>query len=156
VTASRKKTATTGSNAGSAATKRAAAKKPAAKKKAGKPKRKSKAKPKAKAKRKPRVLTEEQKAKKEKKAAALKQRNLRITALLTPSSAKPPKRLPSTAYMVIHQENQVKGASTADNAKANAAKYRALSPEEREVRYMTGKILSLILLMCSACQSHCL
>jgi hypothetical protein len=144
VTASRKKKAT------------ASAKKPAAKKKAGKPKKKSKAKPKAKAKRKPRVLTEEQKAKKEKKAAALKQRNLRITALLSPPSAKPPKRLPATAYMVINQENQVKGASTADNAKANAAKYRALSPEEREVRYMTNKILSLTLLMCSACQSHCL
>jgi hypothetical protein len=125
-TPSRRKTAATASSA---------TKKPAAKKKAAKPKQKAKAKAKAKpkAKRKTRVLTEEQKANKEKKAAALKQRNLRITALLTPPSAKPPKRLPSTAYMVINQENQVKGASTADNAKANAAKYKALSPEEREV-----------------------
>jgi hypothetical protein len=135
-TASRKKAAAATSDATSATTKRTATKKPAVKKKPAKPKRKTKAKAKAKpkAKRKTRVLTEQQKANKEKKAAALKQRNLRIAALLTPPSATPPKRLPSTAYMVIHQENQVKGTSPADNAKANAEKYKALSPEEREVR----------------------
>jgi hypothetical protein len=53
--------------------------------------------------------------------------------LLTPPSAAPPKQLPRTAYMVINAENQVKGTSTADNARASAAKYKALTPEEREV-----------------------
>jgi hypothetical protein len=147
VTASKKKTAATTSTATSTATKSTATKKPAAKKKA------AKAKPKPK--RKARVLTEEQKENKEKKAAALKQRNLRITALLTPLAATPPKRLPSTAYMVINQENQVKGLSTTDVAKASAAKYKALTPEEREVRRRMRKILSLTLLTCLACQSNC-
>ena len=116
--------------------KTAATKKPVTKKRAARPKQKSKAKAKAKPKpkRKTRVLTEKQKAKKEEKAAALKQRELRKTALLTPPSATPPKMLPRTAYMVISQENQVKGTSPTDNAKASAAKYKSLTPEEREVR----------------------
>ena len=131
-TASRRKTAATTSSAASAATK-----KPTAKKTAAKPKRKTKVKPKPKPKRKTRALTEQQKANKEKKAAALKQRELRKTALLTPPSATPPKMLPRTAYMVIHQENHVKGTSTTDNARASAAKYKSLTPEEREVRQAT-------------------
>jgi hypothetical protein len=133
-TASKRKTASTTTSATSAATQSAATKKSAAKKKAARPKPKTKAKAKPKPKRKIRVLTEQQKANKEKKAAALKQRNLRTTALLTPPSATPPKRLPSTAFMVINQENQVKGTSTTDNVRASAAKYKALTPEEREVR----------------------
>jgi hypothetical protein len=126
-TASKKKPAASQGNSTSATTKSTAAKK------AAKPKKKTKTKAKPKPKRKTRVLTEQQKANKEKKAAALKQKNLRITALLTPSSATPPKQLPRTAYMVINAENQVKGTSTTDNAKASAAKYKALTPEEREV-----------------------
>jgi hypothetical protein len=116
------------------ASKKESAAKSAAAKKVAKAKKKAKPKAKPKPKRKTRVLTEQQKANKEKKAAALKYRNLRITALLTPPAAAPPKQLPRTAYMVINAENQVKGTSTAENARANAAKYKALTPEEREVR----------------------
>jgi hypothetical protein len=35
--------------------------------------------------------------------------------------------------MVINAENQVKGTWNTDIAKASAAKYKALTPEEREV-----------------------
>ena len=129
----RKATATT-RTATSAAPKPAAARKSAANKKAAKPKRKVKAKAKPTRKPKTRVLTEHQKATKEKKANALKKRELRIRALLTPPAATPPKMLPQTAYMVINRQNQVKGIRSTENAKANAAKYKALTPEEREVR----------------------
>ena len=136
--AAKRKTASTTSTATKAATKTATTKKAAAKKaaakKAAKPKQKTKAKAKPKPKRKPRVLTEKQKANKEKKAATLKQKNLRAAALLTPRSATPPKVLPRTAYMVISQENQVAGVTPTENAKASAAKYKALTAEEREVR----------------------
>jgi hypothetical protein len=124
-TASKKKPATRSS------TKSTAAKKAAKPKK--KTKTKAKPKPKPKPKRKTKALIEQQKANKEKKAAALKRKNLRITALLTPLSATPPKQLPRTAYLVINAENQVKGTSTTDIAKASAAKYKALTSEEREV-----------------------
>jgi outer membrane biosynthesis protein TonB len=117
----------------SATPKSTAAKKGAKTKRKTKTKAKPKPKPKPKPKRKTRVLTEQQKRNKKEKAAALKQRNLRITALLTPPSATPPKQLPRTAYMVINAENQVKGTSTTDIARASAAKYKALTPEEREV-----------------------
>ena len=128
-TAPKRKTTATTRTATSAAKKPAAAKK-----KAAKPKRKVKAKAKPTPKRKTRVLTEQQKATKEKKANALKKRDLRIRALLTPPAATPPKMLPQTAYMVINRQNQVKGVRSTENAKANAAKYKALTPEEREVR----------------------
>jgi hypothetical protein len=126
-TASKKKPAT------SSSTKSTAAKKAAKPKKKTKTKAKPKPKPKPKPKRKTKALIEQQKANKEKKAAALKQKNLRITALLTPQSAAPPKQLPRTAYLVINAENQVKGTSTTDIAKASAAKYKALTSEELEV-----------------------
>jgi len=131
-TASKRKPAASISSSTSAAPKSTAAKKAAKTKK--KTKTKAKPKPKPKPKRKTRVLTEQQKQNKKEKAAALKQRNLRITALLTPPSATPPKQLPRTAYMVINAENQVKGTATTDIARASAAKYKALTPEEREVR----------------------
>lgn len=135
-TASKRKPTKSISSSTSAAPKSTAAKKAAKTKGKTKTKTKTKAKskPKPKPKRKRRVLTEQQKANKEEKAAALKQRNLRITALLTPPAAVPPKQLPRTAYMVINAENQVKGTSTTDIARASAAKYKALTPEEREVR----------------------
>ena len=123
----------TASKKKSAARSTSAAKNSTVTKKAAKPKRKTKTKAKPKTKRKTGVLTKQQKANKEKKAAALKQRNLRITALLTPPAATPPKQLPRTAYMVVNAENQVKGTSPTDNARASAAKYKALTPEEREV-----------------------
>jgi len=132
-TASKRKPAASIRSSTSATPKSTAAKKAAKTKRKTKTKAKPKPKPKPKPKRKTRVLTEQQKANREKKAAALKLRNLRITALLTPSSAAPPKQLPRTAYMVINAENQVKGTSTTDIAKASAAKYKALTPEEREV-----------------------
>ena len=130
-TASKRKPAASKSRSTSTAPKSTATKKAAKTKR--KTKTKAKPKPKPKPKRKARVLTQQQKENKEKKAAALKQRNLRITALLTPPAATPPKQLPRTAYMVINAENQVKGTWNTDIAKASAAKYKALTPEEREV-----------------------
>ena len=105
-------------------------KKPGPKKGASKatPKRKLKAKAKAKPKPKRKVLTEKQKVAREKKLASLKKKQLRETALLNP-----PKRLPDTAYQVVSIENFTKGTGVAENAKAAAAKYKSLEPEDREV-----------------------
>jgi hypothetical protein len=130
-TATKRKPAASKSRSTSTAPKSTATKKAAKTKR--KTKTKAKPKPKPKPKRKTRVLTEQQKENKEKKAAALKQRNLRITALLTPPAATPPKQLPRTAYMVVNAENQVKGTWNTDIARDSAAKYKALTPEEREV-----------------------
>ncbi|ERF74621.1 hypothetical protein EPUS_00751 [Endocarpon pusillum Z07020] len=105
--------------------KTATRKKPAAKKPARKTKRKrsTKSKPEGKRKR----LTDKQKAAKEKKDAGKKKKDLRKIALLDP-----PKRLPSTAFIVLSTETSSKGMSLSQHSKEVSAQYKNLSPEEME------------------------
>ena len=125
-----------------AAPKAAATKKPAAPKKPTKSKPKPKARPKTKAKAKPkpkprrRVLTDQQKAKR----IATKE-NLDIKKLKELALA-PPTQLPSTAWLVVIQQTVKDGDAgkgldarkrLGGSAKAAAAKYKSLSPEELEV-----------------------
>ncbi len=134
-TASKRRATASTSTTGTTTKRTAAAKKPAAKKATkATPKRKTKAKAKPKPKPRRRVLTEKQKADKEKKAAGQKVTGIRKTALLSPPSAKAPKQLPSTAYLVSSTENFSKGTDIAANARANADRYKNLTLEDREVR----------------------
>jgi hypothetical protein len=111
-------------------------KKPAAKKATSttKPKPKPKTRTKAKAKPKPkprkRVLTEKQAAARAKLAASQKAKTLRTTALLTA-----PRGLPTTAWQVLITEaarNKPAGDSIGASSTEAAAKYKNLTPEERE------------------------
>ena len=133
-TASKRKTTAPAGTTTTTTKRSAAAKKPAGKKATkATPKRRTKAKLKPKPKPRRRVLTEKQKADKQKKAAGQKLTELRKTALLSPPSAKAPKQLPSTAYLVSSTENFSKGTDVAANARANADRYKNLTLEEREV-----------------------
>lgn len=115
-----------------ASTKKQAAAKKATSTTKPKPKPKTRAKAKVKPKLKPRkrVLTEKQTAAKAKLAASQKHKSLVTTALLTA-----PKGLPNTAWQVLITEaarNKAAGTSIGASSKEAAAKYRNLTPEERE------------------------
>lgn len=108
----------------SPAKRRATTKKPAAKKPGRKPESKTEAPPV----RRRRALTEKQQAAKEKKNAIQKTRDLKKIALL-----EVPKRLPSTAYIVLFTETSGKGTRAIQSAKDAAVQYKNLNPEEMEV-----------------------
>ena len=87
---------------------------------------------KAKSKPKKKALTVEQKEARKKKQAADKLKELKAIALV------PPKGQPSTAWMVIssetHKDQRTAPGGENSSAKAASAKYRAFTPEQREVR----------------------
>lgn len=130
--ASKRKPAAARSDAAAGVPKKAPSKRTATRKKpaAKKPARKTKSKlsPKLHPGRKPKRLTDKQKAAKEKRDAGKKKKDLRKIALLDP-----PKRLPSTAFMVLSVETSSKGTPPPQHSKEVSARYKNLRPEEMEV-----------------------